>query len=733
MDIDIRLEYVSLWLLFQFTGDGLSTLQSLAALFEADRVAIIGASERNHYAANIFRNLQTLGFDPSRIFPVNPNRADVFGLKSYPTVLDVPGALPLAVVATNTKTVLSVVRELGQKGVKAAVVLADGFGEAGEEGKALQRELVSAANQAGLQVVGPNCMGLVAVRKGLGLWGGELPRSLRAGNIGCVFQSSGMLNLFLNLGAKRGLGFHLAVSGGNEAVLNSADYLAYAADCPEIEVIAMFVEAAPKEPQRFASALDRAVANGKGVIVLRAGRSERARRNVIAHTGNLAGSAAAWDAFLDQRGAVLVNDLDDLLETTALFARAGVRPQPHERGVGLVTISGGDCTLLCDLSEQEAIPLPELSPETQRVVVEGLEKPTLVGNPLDVENLQRQNEESFDRCLTAFFHEPRIDTVGARFNLPDSPTPSSERLYRKIADLKAASNKRVVLLSRASEPLSEEWHALFQRLGLPFVQEYRKGLRALRRLRQSEGDRAHGRFAPAKRPAPAPSRPRLEGGGILPFATAAKLLEGYGIRLAPWVMAASPEEAAAAADKFGYPCVLKIASVDIPHKTEHGALALNLEDGEKVRRAYEEILSRARQAKLDAKIEGVIVQRQLSGVECLLGIARDEQLGPLLVIGLGGVFVELLADVAIRLPPIAPAEARRALDGLKGRAVLGGVRGSPPADIEALAEMAARLSWLAHDLGDEIAELDLNPVIVLPEGRGALAVDALIVTRNRQA
>ena len=708
----------------------MSAVKSLASLFEADRVALIGASERNHYASTIFRNLQMLGFDPARILPINPNRTDVYGLKTYPSVLAVPEEIPLAVVATNTKAVVPVVKELAQKGVKAAVILADGFGEAGIEGKALQQQLVALANEAGMQILGPNCMGFVAVRSKLGVWAGELPKSLRAGNIGCVFQSSGMLNLLMSLGSKHGLGFHLAVSGGNEAVLTLADYLSYAADCPKIDVISMFMEAAPKEPKTFVAALDRAVANGKSVVILRAGKTERAKRNVVAHTGQLAGSAAAWDAFLDQHGAVLVDDLDDLLETTALFSAAGVNPSRHERGVGLITISGGDCTLLCDISEQENIPLPELSPETQRVVIEILEKPTVIGNPLDVESLQRQDEAAFDRCLTAFFQEPRIDTVGIRFNLPDTPSSSTERLYQRIAELRAKTNKRVVQLSRATEMLADEWYALFRKHSLPFVREYRKGLRAIRRLRNSERDRACDRFAAVTRSGPAPGRPRFERGGVLSFEATAKLLDAYGIPLAPTVMAASAQAAARAADDLGYPCVLKVASVDIPHKTEYGALALGLENGESVRKAYDDMLSRLRKTKPDAKIEGVIVQRQLRGVECLLGITRDEQLGPLLVMGLGGIFVEVLADVAIRIPPITAAEARRALESLKGRAVLFGVRGAPAADIQALAEMAARLSWLAQDLSEEIAEMDLNPVVVLPEGQGALAVDALIVIRN---
>jgi acetate---CoA ligase (ADP-forming) len=706
----------------------LSTDRPLAPLFEADRLAIIGASDRNHYAVNIFKNLQNMGFDQSRIVPINPGRPEVFGLKAYPSILEVPGEIPLAVIAVNNKAVASVVEETGKKGVKAGVIFADGFAEGGETGKQLQQQLTEAAKTAGIKLLGPNCMGFVSVRAKLGIWGGELPKNLRAGNIGCIFQSSGMMNLLINAGTKRGLGFHLCASGGNEIILNSADYLAYEAECPEIDVIATYIEAAPKEPQRFAAALDRAVANGKAVLVLRAGRTERAKRNVIAHTGQLAGSAAAWDAFFEQHGAIIVNDLDDLIDTTALFAGANMRPDKHERGVGLITISGGDCTLLSDIADQEDVPVPDLSPETQRVLVESLDKPTLLGNPLDVEDLQRIKPEAFDHCLERFFQEPKIDMVGLRLNLPESLTPSSERLYQKIADLSSASDKRAFVLTRATEPPAEVWYERLNTLGLTFTGDYRKSLRAMSRLRQNERDRATGRFKPATRTSSVPARPELKH-GVLSYRATERLLQAYGVALAPAALAQSAREAVDAADRLGYPCVLKVCSVDLPHKTEFGALRLGLESKGSVQKAYEEILATVRAQKPQANIEGVLVQKQIKGVECLLGISRDEQLGPTMVMGLGGVFVEILKDVALRIPPITAAEARRVLESLKGSAVFSGVRGAPAADLGALAEMAARLSWLAHDLGNDIAEMDLNPVVVLPEGQGALAVDALAVIR----
>ncbi|MGE5215852.1 MAG: acetate--CoA ligase family protein [Chloroflexota bacterium] len=706
----------------------MANTQALAPLFEADRLAIIGASDRNHYAVNIFKNLQNLGFDPAKIIPINPGRPEVFGLKAYPSIGAVPGDIPLAVIAVNNKAVVSVVEEAGKKGVEAGVIFADGFAEGGEAGKRLQQELTAAAKAANLKLLGPNCMGFVALRARLGIWGGELPKNLRPGNIGCIFQSSGMMNLLLNFGAKRGLGFHVCASGGNEIVLNSADYLAYQAECAEIDVIATYFEAAPKEPERFAAALDRAIANGKSVLILRAGRTERAKRNVIAHTGQLAGSAAVWDAFFEQHGAIIVNDLDDLIDTTALFAGAKLRPDTHERGVGLITISGGDCTLLSDIADQEGVALPDLTPETQQVLIDSLDKPTLLGNPLDVEDLQRINPEAFDRCLEIFINEPAIDMLGVRLNLPETVTPSAEKLYTQIAQLSRAADKRAFILTRATEPPAPVWYDKLAGLDLTFTGDYRKSLRAMSRLRKNERDRALGRFAPVIRAAAAPPRTPLKR-GILSYGATEKLLQSYGLPLAPAFMTQSASEAAGAAEKLGYPCVLKVCSVDLPHKTEFGALRLNLNDSAAVRIGYEEMLTNLRAKKADADIEGVLVQKQLKGIECLLGIARDQQLGPTLVMGLGGIFVEILADVQMRIPPISANETRRAIEALKGAKIFAGARGAPPADLDAFADMAARLSWLAHDYKNEIAELDLNPVVVLAQGQSAFAVDALIVSR----
>ncbi|MGZ8489176.1 MAG: acetate--CoA ligase family protein, partial [Candidatus Binatia bacterium] len=294
--------------------------------------------------------------------------------------------------------------------------------------------------------------------------------------------------------------------------------------------------------------------------------------------------------------------------------------------------------------------------------------------------------------------------------------------------LSKANDKRVFVLTRATEPPAQVWYDKLNSLSLTFTGDYRKSVRAMSRLRKNERDRAIGRFQPPTRSGAQPNRQSF-GSGVVSYQDTDKLLQSYGISLAPALIAQSAGEAVSAAEKLGHPCVLKIASVDIPHKTEFGALRLGLENRTAVEKAYEEMLASVRAKKPDARIEGVLVQKQIKGVECLLGIARDEQLGPTLVMGLGGVFVEILADVQISIPPISAAEAKRALESLKGAKVFTGVRGAAAADLNALADMAAKLSWLAHDLRNEIAEFDLNPVVVLPAGQGAFAVDALLVMR----
>ncbi|MBU6423071.1 MAG: acetate--CoA ligase family protein [Chloroflexota bacterium] len=684
-----------------------SARPDLRPILGASSVAIVGASERNYYTRSVFENLRALGFPLERIRLVNPNRPEAFG---QPCVARLDGPVDLAVVATPRATVPGVLRELAGAGVRACVVLSDGFAESGAEGAALQAEVASAA--APMLLVGPNTMGVVVPGAGVGAWGAVLP-PLRDGDVSLLFQSSGLLNLFMNLVSARRIGIRAAISVGNEAGVTYVDHLRALVEDERTRVVASFIESVA-DGRALREVLERADELGKTIVALRVGRSERARRNVLAHTGRLAASGAVWDALFRQTGVVAVANVDELLETVALFSRA--RKRLEGDGVGLVTISGGDCTLLSDLAARVGVRLPE--PARRAELAELVGKPTLLGNPLDVEDLLRTDPERFFRALELLASDREVAVVGVRLNLPERPTDALRASWERAAAVVRGGGKLAVALTRASEALAPEWHALFDELGVPLVEEYEKALGAIRSLVSSNGRRARAgeRVAPIRRSAPA-DLALPPGEGRLSVEGAARLLAAYGIPFTETIHCGSADASAAAADRLGYPVVLK---ADVAHKSDLGAVRADLRDAAAVREAYTEVARLAPGA-------GILVQHMEKGVaECLVGVTVDERLGPVLAVGLGGIFVETLKDVSLRLPPLREADVREMLDELRGVDLLRGVRGREPADLDALVDLVLRVSEMAVDLDGRLSQLDLNPVIVRGGSRGAVAVDALV-------
>ncbi len=686
-------------------------MPDLRPLLAAESVAIVGASDRNYYTRSVFENLRSFGFPLERIHLVNPNRSEAFGVACVPR-LEHP--VDVAVVATPKATVPGVVRDLAAIGTRSCVVLSDGFAESGPDGARLQAELAEAAGP--MLLVGPNTMGVIVPGAGLGLWGAPLP-ALRDGPVATVFQSSGLTNLFVNLAAERRIGIRAAISVGNEAGLRLTDHFAALVEDPAVRVIATFLESVT-DGRAFRAALERAGELGKAVIALRVGRSERAQRNVLAHTGKLATPGAAWDALFRQTGVVSVGNVDELVETTALFARAADTPLRSD-GVALVTISGGDCTLLADIASRIGVPLVE--PRDRATLAQIVGKPALVGNPLDVEDLLRTDPDGFFRAVDVLASDPEVGILGARLNLPDRPTDALRDGYRRVTDIARSRGTLPVFLSRASETQGPEWYALFEQLAVPFVREYEKGLRAIASLLAFRARQTSRRARPDPRRSVAPRYVLLEHDGPLSHAQATGLLRAYGIPFAPTEVVASADEAVAAAERLGYPAVVK---ADMPHKSDVGALRLDLQGAAAVRAAFTEVSARA-------SGHAVLIQRMERGVvECIVGFSRDPELGPVLAVGLGGVFVEVLKDVSLRLPPITEADAREMISELRGVPLLQGARGRPPADVDALVDVIVRVSRLAS--ADAIEQLDLNPVAVRARGDGAVAVDVLAV-RSAQA
>ncbi len=640
-----------------------------------------------------------------RVQLVNPNRPDAFGVACVAR-LDAP--VDVAVVATPKATVPGVVRDLAAAGVRSCVVLSDGFAEAGEDGARLQAELAAAAGS--MPLVGPNTMGVVVPGAALGLWGAPLPR-VSDGNVATVFQSSGLTNLFLNLAAERHIGIHAAISVGNEAGLRLTDHLAALVEAPAVRVIVLFIESV-SDGRALRAVLERAGDLGKAVIALRVGRSERARRNVLAHTGKLATSGAVWDALFRQSGAVSVANVDELIETTALLARAADAPL-RARGVALLTISGGDCTLLADLASRVGVDLVE--PRERAVLAEIVGKPGLVGDPLDVEDLLRTDPDGFYRAVDVLARDDQVGILGARLNFPDRPTDALRDGYRRVSEIARSHGVLPVFLSRASETLDDAWHEMFEALGVAFVREYEKGLRAIAALLRFHERRAAARQPREKRLYAMPAFTVPPGSGPVPYRYTAELLRALHIPLAPTEIAASADEAVAAAERLGYPAVVK---ADVPHKSDLGAVRLDLRDAATVRAAYVDVAGRAPGHE-------VLVQRmERGGVEMLVGRSHDPELGLVVTVGIGGVFVEVLQDVAMRVAPITEADAREMIAQLRGAPLLEGIRGRPPADVDALVRVILTLAF--HDLAG-ISALELNPVVVRARGEGVVAVDALIV------
>jgi acetate---CoA ligase (ADP-forming) len=470
-------------------------------------------------------------------------------------------------------------------------------------------------------------------------------------------------------------------------------------------------------------ALDKARSNNKTILAIRAGRSELARQNLIAHTGKLISSSTALDSLLKQKGVILLNNYDELLETALLFSALGSPKKELKQAIGLITNSGGDATFLADLCERLHIPLPKLSPEIRTQIANKLQKSTLIGNPLDITDFHPGFYESMD----AFLGEPSFDIAGCRLILPNKPNEELKEEYSRVNSLAKSHGKIMVFLSRATEYFDKEWFDFFSSINAPFVLEYEKALKALslyldasKKTAVVEPVQSYPRFL-------TPSLENLVSespAGVLSFETSQELASAYQIPVPQSKVAADSKGAAQIASQIGCPVALKVVSSQFVHKTEAGVVALGIKTPSEAELVVERIISEAKRSNPAATIDGVLVQRMVEGgvAEVIIGTSRDPQLGSIIVFGLGGIFVEVLRDVATRVAPISLDDARQMIEELKGKQILMGFRGKPLADLNALAETIWKVSRLALDL-NTISEFEINPLVVLPKGKGVSAID----------
>lgn len=703
----------------------------LDALLSPASIAVVGASPTPGNGYNALRNLVEIGYGGT-IHPVSPKYREILGRPCFPRLEDLPAVPDAIYVGIGAQRAVDEVRRAGRLGVRAAVVHAGGFAETGEAGARLQRELAAAAAESGIVLCGPNTLGVINVHDRSALYGASMPRELQAGAIGAVFQSGSILLAVMNAGRK--LRFSHLVSTGNEATVDLADYFDYLLDDERTRLIVGFVEAV-RQPQRFLEVVRRAAGMRKPVILLKPGRTEAGRQAALAHTGSLAGSDEVIDAVFRKHGVIRAHGLDELIELAVLFS--GVARHPRRGGVAVTCVSGGEMAIVLDAAHAEQVPLARLQPATTQALQRQLPGHIRPANPLDMTATGLYEPALYRQALVTMAADDDCGLLLVSQDFPGAMGEVQSLRYqdaaRAFVGAAAAIDKPLVVLSNLSGDIDPGAHAILAAGNVPLLLGTGEGLKAvahLLRFARAEGNPCAAAPGLNAGDGAADAVRRLLRGARGPLSEhdSKALLSRFGIRAAKDILAADAMSAAAAGDEIGYPVVLKIASADIPHKTEVGGVRLGLASREEVLSACEDVLASARRLAPAARIDGLSVQEQVvGGVEVIAGCTRDEQFGPVILFGLGGVFVEVFRDVALALAPIGHAEAHALIRSIRGFPLLDGARGRPRGDLEALADLLVRLSDMAVQLGDDLQAVDINPVLVLPEGRGVVAADALVI------
>jgi acetate---CoA ligase (ADP-forming) len=673
-----------------------SLFRSAVSTLQAKSLAIVGASERARWPSEIFRNLREFGYG-GRVALINPRQEEVYGQRCFPSLRDLPEPVDHALVIVPAAAVADVLIAAEETGIASATVYASMLGDGDEpESKARGAWLKDFTAKSRLRVAGPNCMGAYSYRERLfGYPNTDLCR-LTPGSVACIFQSGGLIQFWMKAAAERGLRYSYCITSGNEPDLNLADYLNFVIDDPHTRQVILFIEGI-RRPQAFMHAAGRALVMGKPILAIKTGATAQSRAASQSHTGAIAGDYVAYLAMCERYGIVNFRSLDDLVEAALAFDGGRLPKGPR---IGFVTNSGATVDLLYDYADAEGAAMPDFTEETKAALLPLMQKGITPKNPLDV-GIPSTLDVAAKLCETAA-RDPNIDMVAWSSPMPRTGEPWGDPAA--LRRLLGKTEKPIVGFGRVIQQLSEEQLAVEQAAGFPFLQGIEPTIRALRGLWFHAARR--GRLPP---PPPAPP-------SDLSPATFEATLARYGIALPKSEAVATAAEAASAAEHIGFPVALKIRSRDILHKTEVGGVALDLHDRDAVEAAAEALTASARAAQPAALIDGFLVQEMVAGIEAIVGARSDPLYGPLLLVGSGGVLVELVQDAALRLLPVAAEEVGAMIDGLKLARHLSGFRGGPAADRAALEVAALALGRFFLDHRARIKEIEINPLIARADG-----------------
>lgn len=691
----------------------------LDALFRPRSVAILGASDdATRISGRPVRYLIEGGFK-GNVYPVNPNRETVQGLKAYKSLADVPETPDVALLAVPSSLTEQAVRECVEKGVKGAVIFSAGYAESGEDGFAIQARISDIAQKGGLRLLGPNCLGIFNPQIGFyGTFTQSLDKEMPfPGPLGIISQSGAYGSHIAYLARKRGIGINYWITTGNEADIDVAESLEWMATQPDIKVIMAYVEGV-RDGARFRRALASARENGKPIVMMKVGRSEIGARAASSHTASLAGSDAIYDALFRQYGVHRATTTEEQIDVAYACAR-GIFPKGNKLGV--VTLSGGAGVLISDAAERNGLDVAPMPVSAQKTLKDLLPFATVV-NPVDTTAQALNDMNLLAKNIEVILEQGGYDALIGFFTTVPNTRTLSKPLRDAIARGCARFPDRLIALQMIADP---DVVAEYEKAGFLVFEDSDRAVAALAAL--SRFGRSLSRTGVETRVAPAAPI----GKGALSERAAKDLLARAGIPFLDERVAGDAAAAGAAADEIGYPVVLKIVSPDIEHKTEIGGVMVGVADRKAAEAGYATLIERAAKHRPDARIEGVLVAPMAKkGVEVIVGVSRDPVFGPAVMFGLGGVHVEVLKDVTFRLAPFGREEAMRMIDEIRGRALLSGVRGAPASDIGALADLLVRISEFAAAHAEDIETVDLNPVVAWPKGEGVVALDALVVPRQ---
>ncbi|RJG06787.1 CoA-binding protein [Noviherbaspirillum cavernae] len=705
-------------------------MRDLRPLISPDSIAIIGASSNPGRVGGMPLALLLQHGYAGRIYPINPKYTDISGLTCYPDVESLPGPADLAVLAIAAEDVVASLKRCHAKGIPAAIVFAAGFAEAGDAGKALQDELEQFAAASGMIVAGPNCMGFANLNThaytAFASVFKNTPPPAQPGNTALVTQSGNVCAAVYSVGRKQGVGYNYVINTGNEACLEFSEYLEWLVEDESTHCVAGYVEGL-RDGARFVRTVARARELNKPLILLKVGDSSKGQEAAASHTASLAGDQRVYKAALRQLGVMRADDLAHMADLCYL---AQFRHKTGGKRIAIVTISGALGALLSDRFSDHGVEIPTLPADVQATLRAGIPDYGMVSNPIDITGNVVNQQGFFAEALGTVLDCAEVDAI-----VMYAPGYLLDRLTPELVEAAGKTDKLIAAIDTGNATVRET----LEQAGIPVFTETGRAVAALSSfLHWQDGRRATWRPMPQRAAMTASALDivetvRSKKRVALDEAEGKKLLASFGVPVAHEAVATNPAEAASMAQRIGFPCVLKILSPDILHKTEIGGVRLNIGSAQEAASACEEILAAARAKMPDARLTGVLLQRQeKSAAELLVGVTRDPVFGLVMTVGLGGILTELYQDVAQRILPVDAAMAQEMLRELRAWPLLDGYRGRQPADVTAACQAIAAVSEAALALGPELSELEVNPLMLRAAGEGAVAVDALAMLTPRE-